>query len=161
MIGVRRAARAASPTPLRGCLGPLNAAANVPAMTEWYEQLLIEQLRSNRDIWATLREHGLEDDDALRLGFVFVAAGETEAQELVAFLREETDYEVSARPRPGEDTGAEADGTDWIVIGSTQPTPVSLDLLDDWCEWMIAAGAAEGPCAFDGWAAQLVGDEPG
>jgi hypothetical protein len=32
-------------------------------------------------------------------------------------------------------------------------------MLDDWVEWMIAAGASEGPCAFDGWAAQLVGAE--
>jgi hypothetical protein len=78
-----------------------------------------------------------------------------EADQLVAFLHEETDYEVRACERPG-DVDAEPD---WVVIGTTQPTPVSLELLDDWCEWMIAAGAAEGPCAFDGWAAQLVGDD--
>jgi len=105
---------------------------NVSRVTEWYEQLLEQQLELNRDIWAGLREHGL------------------------AFLSEETDYEVSARVRPGsEDAAADVD-REWVVIGTTQPTPVSLELLDDWCEWMIAAGAARGPCAFDGWAAQLV-----
>ena len=127
-------------------------------MAEWYEQLLENQLERNRDIWAGLREHGLEDGSELRLGFVYVAAGVAEADQLVAFLHQETDYEVQSRLRPGED--AESEPT-WVVIGTTQPTAVSLELLHDWCEWMIAAGAAEGPCAFDGWAAQLVGaDDP-
>ncbi len=126
-------------------------------MTEWYEQLLEQQLSRNRDLWAGLREHGLADDAQLRLGFIYVAAREAEAQRLAAFLHEETDYDVQARPRPDDDPAAEGD---WIVIGTTRPTPVSLELIDDWCEWMIAAGAAEGPCAFDGWAAQLVDDEP-
>lgn len=123
-------------------------------MAEWYEQLLEHQLQRNRDLWAGLREHGFEDDDELRLGFIYVAPGEQEAQGLAAYLRDETDYELSARPRPGDDADAEPD---WIVIGTTQPTPITLELLDDWCEWMIAAGAEVGPCAFDGWVAQLVG----
>lgn len=125
-------------------------------MAEWYDQLLEHQLQTNRDVWAGLREHGLRDGTLLRLGFVYVAPGVAEADQLVAFLREETDYEVSVRERPDDD--AEAD-PDWVVIGTTQPTPVTLELLDDWCEWMIAAGAAEGPCAFDGWAAQVVEGE--
>lgn len=118
-------------------------------MSEWYEQLLDLQLARNRDLWAELREHDVEDETHLRLGFLYLAPGKAEAKSVVAFLRAETDYEVRARARP-------EDG-EWIVIGTTQPTPVSLALLDDWVEWMIAAGAAEGPCAFDGWAAQLVG----
>jgi hypothetical protein len=127
-------------------------------MTEWYEQLLEEQLRRNRVLWTGLREHGLGEKDELRLGFVYVAAGQAPAEHLVAYLREETDYELSVRPRPGEAAQAEPE---FVVIGTTQPARVSLELLDDWCEWMIAAGAAEGPCAFDGWAAQLVANEPG
>lgn len=123
---------------------------------EWYEQLLKLQLGKNRDIWAGLREHGVDDDSELRLGFVYIAPGEPEARSLEAFLRSETDYDLEARARPGEDLDADGD-EDWVVIGTTQPTPLSLELLDDWAEWMIAAGAGEGPCAFDGWAAQLVG----
>ncbi len=126
-------------------------------MAEWYEQLLEHQLERNREAWADLREHGVQDGSELRLGFLYVAPGVAEADQLVAFLREETDYEVQSRRRPGDNDDAESD---WVVLGTTQPTPVALELLDEWCEWMIAAGAAEGPCAFDGWAAQLVGDEP-
>ena len=138
-------------------------------MAEWYEQLLEHQLERNREVWTELREDGVQEGSELRLGFLFVAPGVAEADQLVAFLHEETDYEVHSRQRPGdgddeddEDDGKDGDDDaepDWVVIGITQPTPVSLDLLDDWCEWMIAAGAGEGPCAFDGWAAQLVGDD--
>ncbi len=123
-------------------------------MTEWYEQLLELQLRRNRDIWADLQEH-LAAESELRLGFIYVAPGEPEAQALVDFLREETDYDVEARSR--RDDGPEGEES-WSVIGTTQTTTVTLELLDDWAEWMIAAGAVAGPCAFDGWAAQLVGD---
>jgi hypothetical protein len=131
-------------------------------MAEWYEQLLELQLIRNRDIWAGLQERGVAANTALRLGFIYVAPGEPEAQELVDFLREETDYDVGVRPDGDpDDDEATADVAAhpedaWYVIGTTQPTPVTLELLDDWVEWMIAAGAAEGPCAFDGWAAQLV-----
>ena len=125
-------------------------------MAEWYDELLDHQLERNREVWAELREQGVSDDDELRLGFIYVAPGVAEADQLVAFLREQTDYEMSARLRPGDEDGADPD---WLVIGTTQPTPVTLELVDEWCEWMIAAGAAEGPCAFDGWAAQLVGDD--
>ncbi len=124
-------------------------------MAEWYEQLLEHQLERNREVWTGLRAGGLEDGTELRLGFVYVAPGVAEADQLVAFLHEETDYDVTSRERPGGDDGE----PERVVIGTTQPTPVTLELLDDWCEWMIAAGAAEGPCAFDGWAAQLVGDD--
>ncbi|MGH2944036.1 MAG: hypothetical protein ACRDLN_14815, partial [Solirubrobacteraceae bacterium] len=110
------------------------------------------QLRRNRDVWAELEER---DADVVRLGFIYVAPGEPEARRLVAFLCEETDYEVDAHLRREDGPSAEEA---WFVIGTTQPTAVSLELLDDWTEWMVAAGAAEGPCAFDGWAAQLVSD---
>ena len=120
-------------------------------MAEWYDQLLELQLRKNLQIWAELEKHGIAEDSELRLGFVYIAPGEEEAQSLAAFLRRETDYDLDARPREGGDE-------EWAVIGTTQQTSVSREQLDDWVEWMIAAGAAEGPCAFDGWAAQLVSE---
>ncbi len=138
----------------------INGASDVTSlpcvgMADWYEELLELQLRTNRDIWAGLQEHGLADDAELRLGFIYLAPGEPEARSLVDFLREATDYDLDARSRRDEGTDGEES---WFVIGTTQPTTLTLDLLDDWVEWMIAAGAVEGPCAFDGWAAQLVSD---
>lgn len=124
-------------------------------MAEWYDRLLELQLRVNREIWAELQEQGVGAESALRLGFIYVAPGEPEARALVDFLREETDYDVDVRSRHDDGpAGEEA----WFVTGTTQATPVTLELLDDWAEWMIAAGAVEGPCAFDGWAAQLIGE---
>jgi hypothetical protein len=120
-------------------------------MAEWYDRLLELQLRKNLQIWAELERYGIAEDSELRLGFVYVAPGEEEARALAAFLRRETDYEIDVRPREGSDD-------EWVVIGTTQETPVTRERLDDWVEWMIAAGAAEGPCAFDGWAAQLVSE---
>lgn len=120
-------------------------------MAEWYERLLELQLSRNRDIWAGLQER-LDADSQLRLGFIYVAPGEPEAHELVAFLRAETDYDVDVRAR--RDDGPEGE-VSWLVMGTTQPTPLTLELLDDWVQWMIAAGAVEGPCAFDGCVAQL------
>jgi hypothetical protein len=42
----------------------------------------------------------------------------------------------------------------WSVTGSTQPTVVSLDILNQWVGWMVGAGAENGGCEFDGWGAQ-------
>lgn len=108
---------------------------------EWYERILDLQLRNNRDIWAQLQEHGVGAETELQLGFVYLSPGPDEAEQLVSFLVDETDYEVEARTQ----------NDDWFVFGVTQPTPVASQLLDRWVEWMVAAGAAEGPCAFDGW----------
>jgi hypothetical protein len=108
---------------------------------EWYERILELQLRNNCDIWAQLQEHGVGAQTELQLGFVYMSPGPDEAEQLVSFLVDETDYVVESRRQNG----------DWFVFGVTQPTPVSSELLDRWVEWMVAAGAAEGPCAFDGW----------
>jgi hypothetical protein len=118
---------------------------------EWYERILELQLAENPGIWARFQEHGL-DEMELRLGFIYLAPGEGEAQHLAGFLREATDYEVEVRVQRKRKLAK----PEWFVVGATQPTPVSLELLNEWVEWMVAAGAAEGPCAFDGWAAQAL-----
>ncbi len=124
-------------------------------MAEWYDQLLELQLRRNRDLWAGLQER-VGDGDELRLGFIYLAPGAEEAQSLVEFLRAQTDYDADVRSRQDGDGDGDAAETSWFVMGTTQPAPLTIDLLDEWVEWMIAAGAAEGPAAFDGWAAQLL-----
>jgi len=118
---------------------------------EWYEKLLALQLRANPAIWKMLEQHGVGEHTPLRLAFIYLAPSESEAHRLTAFLQAETDYDVQARERP---TGF-FEKTEWLVLGATQPTAVDLETINAWVEWMVAAGAAEGPCAFDGWTAEL------
>jgi hypothetical protein len=113
---------------------------------EWYERLLELQLKENPEAWARCVDHDI-DEDELRLGFIYLAPGEAEGASLVTFLRAETDYEVELHQ---QQTGLHAEPT-WLVVGATQPEYLSLEILDEWVEWMVAAGASEGPCAFDGW----------
>jgi hypothetical protein len=120
---------------------------------EWYEQILDLQLSRNPEAWARFRDQGI-DEEELRLGFIYLAPSEAAAHELARYLWTQTDYDVEVHNRP---VGEEPEPT-WLVVGATQPAVLSLRLLDDWVQWMVAAGAAEGPCAFDGWAAQLPDD---
>lgn len=113
---------------------------------QWYEQLLDLQLRANPLIFKHMQDLGVDEGTQIRLAFIFLAPGEAEAERLVDFLGAETDYDVEAREKPGKRSARE-----WLVLGATQPTVVSLETLDAWVEWMVAAGVAEGPCAFDGW----------
>ena len=124
---------------------------------EWYEQLHDLQLLSNATLWRQLRDLGVDDETQLRLGFIYLSPGEVQAQALEAFLKRETDYDVETRRR----RKGWLEEPEWLVGGATQPAALTLETIDAWTQWMIAAGAAEGPCAFDGWAAQLVGDEDG
>jgi hypothetical protein len=121
---------------------------------EWYEQILDLQLSRNPEVWAQFRDQGI-DRDELRLGFIYLAPSEEAAHGLAKFLWTETDYDVEVHHQP---VGEETEPT-WIVVGATQPTLLTLETLDDWVQWMVAAGAAEGPCAFDGWAAQIVEED--
>jgi len=118
---------------------------------EWYEQLLELQLRANPAVWKNLERLGVTDQTELRLAFIYLAPGKDEAERLIAFLREETDYEVQLRERPK----GFLEKPELLVLGATQPTTVSLETINAWVEWMVAAGAAEGPCAFDGWTSEL------
>lgn len=124
---------------------------------EWFEQLLELQQRANPAIWQNMRRLGVSEDTLLRLAFIYLAPGEAQAGALVRFLESETDYEVQARERPTGTSGK----AEWLVVGATQPTAVSLEMINDWVQWMVAAGASEGPCAFDGWTSEILGERPG
>ncbi len=126
------------------------------AQPEWYERLLELQLKENPEAWARCVDDDI-DEDELRLGFIYLAPGEPEGESLVAFLREETDYEVELHRQP---TGSQAEPT-WLVVGATQPAYLTLEILDQWVEWMVAAGASAGPCAFDGWTVHAEGEDDG
>ena len=108
------------------------------------------QLSMNRQTWQALREHGVTEESKLRLEFFYVAPGEHEASELAGFLERETDYDVAASSSGGGFLKKKT----WTVKGTTQETEVSLAILDEWVEWMVAAGETYG-CDFDGWGAEV------
>ena len=103
----------------------------------------------NERSWQALQEHGVTEASALRLDFFYVALNEGAAEQLRAFLQDETDYAVQVN----SSSGVLLRKKNWTVTGQTQPTGVSLDILNDWVGWMVAAGF-ERDCEFDGWGAQ-------
>jgi hypothetical protein len=117
----------------------------------WFHETLRRQLAMNPQTWAALQEHGVDESTELRLDFFYGAPGEAEAQSLAAFLRDETDYDVAVDATKKGMLSKKQ----WSVTGSTQPTKVSVDILNQWVQWMVAAGAENGGCEFDGWGAQV------
>jgi hypothetical protein len=112
-------------------------------------QVLAQQLAMNQQSWQALQEHGVTEESELRLDFFYVAPGEREAENLRAFIQHETNYDVRVRSSGGGFMRKKS----WMVTGTTQPTKVSLDILNDWVGWMVAAGF-ERDCEFDGWGAE-------
>ena len=109
---------------------------------EWEPDEVIAQQRAmNTQTWAALQERGVTETSELRLDFAYDAPTKESAERLEAFLRSETDYDVSA--------------DDGSVTGSTQLTTLSPTILDEWVEWMVLAGYENGRCKFDGWGAAV------
>lgn len=110
--------------------------------------MLERQLAMNVQTWSALRAHGVTEDTSLRLDFSYDAPTRAAGDKLVKLLREETDYDVNG-PHPS--------GTGFVVSGTTQETTVSLEILNQWVDWMDAAGRQSDGCEFDGWGAQVPG----
>jgi hypothetical protein len=108
--------------------------------------MLERQLAMNVQTWNALRQHGVTEQTDLRLDFSYDAPTRAAADKLVKLLKDETDYTV-AEPRPA--------GTGYLVSGTTRETQVSLDILNQWVDWMHAAGRQSDGCEFDGWGAQI------
>jgi hypothetical protein len=98
----------------------------------------------NHQTWRTLQEHGVTLASELRLEFVYRAPDPAAAVKLQQLLEEQTAYDVSV-----QSSGASS-LPQWIVAGTTGPTSISPDIVDQWVDWMIAAGL-ECDCDFDGW----------
>lgn len=114
---------------------------------EDYQRLLAKHLASNEQVWIALQEIGISDKTVLRLDFRYFASSEECAQQLISFLRAETDYDVELRL----DFSPEGQ---WLIAGHTQETKVTKEILDHWVGWMAATGLARG-CVFDGWSAAV------
>jgi hypothetical protein len=116
---------------------------------DWVDKVLARQLAMNAQTWRALQEHGVNETSMINLDFFYTPSGQTEAEQLASFLREDTDYDVEV---VSQKRGLFGNG--FSVIGKTKPTGVSLEILNDWVRWMVIAGAENGPCEFDGWGAQ-------
>jgi hypothetical protein len=116
----------------------------------WYQSTLSLQLSLNPQTWEALQGCGVDECSELCLEFFYAAPGEEQAEALVAYVRAQTDYQIDTRSNK---KGLLAKRT-WMVVGQTQPTRVSLVVLNDWVAWMVAAGAQHGGCEFDGWGAE-------
>jgi len=108
-----------------------------------YQHLLAKHLARNEKVWLALQDSGISDTTCLQLDFNYFASSEERAEQLILFLRAETDYDVELR----SDLSAEGE---WLIAGHTQKTTVSKEVLDHWVDWMAATGLANG-CVFDGW----------
>jgi hypothetical protein len=117
-----------------------------------YREVLAKQLAMNHQTWPILQQHGVAEDSELRLDFFYMAPSERQANELATFLHRETDYDV----REDITGGGFLKKKSWTVTGTTRPTKISQEILDQWVTWMVAAGFERG-CEFDGWGAQAPG----
>lgn len=108
-----------------------------------FEQKLTTQLTMNRQTWAVLQQHGVTEQSQLRLDFTYNALSKDAAESLVALIQDQTDYKVRV-----ESSGSFL-RRKWRVEGTTQPTAISPEILDQWVTWMVMAGK-ERVCDFDG-----------
>lgn len=112
--------------------------------------VISKQLAMNRQTFSQLRQAGLEPDDVVQLDFFFVAPDEKCAVALKSFLEQNDCLNVSVERRGG------LLSRKFDVAGQSLPTTVSIELLDEWVEWMVAQGL-ERACEFDGWGALVPG----
>jgi hypothetical protein len=113
-----------------------------------YRRLLAEQLVMNEETWSTLVRHGVTEATELRLDFAYAAPDQARAESLESLLKAQTDYDVRI------ESSRDLLGKGWAVVGSTRPTSVSHEILDQWVDWMVTAGLHQN-CEFDGWGTQV------
>ena len=87
---------------------------------------------------------GVTEETQLELDFFYMSGGSDADEELDDYLTGRTDYDVQA-----------CASRQYGVTGSTQPTKVSVQVLDEWVAWMVRAGYEHGRCKFDGWGAAV------
>ena len=118
------------------------------SLDDRYRRLLAKQLVMNEQTWSTLVTRGVNESTELRLDFAYAAPDRSSAESLESVLKEQTDYDVRI-----QSSGNLLRKT-WAVVGSTRPTQVSHEILDQWVDWMVTAGLHQN-CEFDGWGTQV------
>jgi hypothetical protein len=114
-----------------------------------FKKLLAQQLEMNPRTWAALEEKGVDEQTLLAIEFSFTAPGKQAARTLIKVLKTRTNFVTELL----------ADGTrwkrHWRVVGHTQPSTASLEMLNDWVTFMVTLGANNGDCRFDGWGVKV------
>jgi hypothetical protein len=113
-----------------------------------YREVLEKQLAMNQQTWRTLQKHGVTVSTQLCLEFLYRAPDRAAAQELKDLLEHETDYDVRVQ------SSGSLLRKQWSVSGTTRPTTISPEILDQWVDWMVTAGF-EHRCEFDGWGTEI------
>jgi hypothetical protein len=119
-----------------------------------FHRLLEQQLEMNPRTWAALMDKGVDSTTLLVIEFSFTAPGRTAARNLLKTLRTRTNFESEVL---GEGSRLKRH---WRVVGHTQPSTASIEMLDDWVTFMVTLGAKNGKCRFDGWGVQVPDDKP-
>ncbi|MFP4475762.1 MAG: ribonuclease E inhibitor RraB [Desulfatibacillaceae bacterium] len=108
-----------------------------------YEEILKRHLLTNLETWRLLQRNGVDEYSEVRLNFFFYTSEEEAANALYDYLQSETEYDLEM-----EKKGLLK--KTWRISGATQPTAISLIILNDWVRWMVSAGARHN-CEFHGW----------
>lgn len=106
--------------------------------------IVVSQVEWTRVLWQRIQAIRPGDQQALDIEFFFRAASQPSAIALQYFLSAETEY--TSRVHAWED--------EWKVSGVIPTMTVDLEMLEQWVDWMVHAGA-HFSCIFDGWGAEL------
>ena len=108
---------------------------------EAQNDLVPGQIASNYPLIELLRQHGVTENDELKLEFAFFTNDKTKAESLKAALGSRSNYEV-----------AEVDKTKklWRLTGWSSKIKMDIDSVNHWTFDMCKIGF-DHDCKFDGW----------
>jgi hypothetical protein len=119
-----------------------------------FRRLLEQQLEMNPRTWAALRDKGVDEKTLLVIEFSFTAPGRTAARNLMKVLRARTNFSAEIL------SSGSLLKRQWRIVGHTQPSTASVEMLDDWVTFMVTLGAKHGDCRFDGWGVKVPERKP-
>lgn len=119
-----------------------------------FRRLLASQLEMNPRTWSALESRGVGARTLLVIDFAFTAPGEHEARHLLRILRQRTSFSSEVRPE------GSLPKRQWRIVGQTQPTTASVEMLNEWVTFMVTLGAKHGACRFDGWGVKVPDAQP-
>lgn len=119
-----------------------------------FRELLAQQLEMNPRTWSALEQRGVGPTTMLVFEYSFTAPGKRAASQLQKTLHARTNFSADML---GEGSRLKRH---WRVVGHTQPSTASIDMLNDWVTFMVTLGAKHGECRFDGWGVHVPDAQP-